>query len=117
MAPPKKYEEKPNLFSYRRDKKTWSKFALIAKIKETSPTEIFDQTVEKYIQENEIIISALPKTEGISTSLDIATGYAPLDTGAPDAETPIVDTDGFINFEKLASRNKSRAETRRAMPE
>jgi hypothetical protein len=60
MAPKTKYTETPNLFSFRRDKKSWALFSLIAKIKGTSPTEIFDETVDRYIEANHDIVAALP---------------------------------------------------------
>jgi hypothetical protein len=63
MAPKTKYTETPNLFSYRRDRKSWSLFSLIAKIKGTSPTKIFDDVVDQYIEKNDEIVSALPPPE------------------------------------------------------
>ena len=62
MAPPKKYSTQPNLFSFRCEKDKWGIFTLVAKVKGTSPTEIFSGVVDKYIKENQDILSALPST-------------------------------------------------------
>jgi hypothetical protein len=59
MAPPKKYKEPPNLFSYRRDKETWSAFTTIAHVKGTSPTQIFDECVDGYIDNNRALIDTI----------------------------------------------------------
>jgi hypothetical protein len=60
MAPPKKYSARPNLFSFRCDKDKWGAFTLVARVKGTSPTEIFSGIVNEYIKENQDILSALP---------------------------------------------------------
>jgi hypothetical protein len=60
MAPPKKYSVQPNLFSFRCEKDKWGAFTLVARVKGTSPTEIFSGVVDRYIKDNQDILAALP---------------------------------------------------------
>jgi hypothetical protein len=92
----KKYEETPNLFSYRRDRKTWSRFTLIAKIKGTTPTEIFDKTVDDFLAKNRVTFeieeddsndAGKPNTGTTATDSDDPYPDDPLLAGTPNAET------------------------------
>ncbi|MDR0648331.1 MAG: hypothetical protein LBF92_03245 [Synergistaceae bacterium] len=60
MAPPRKYSAQPNLFSFRCERDKWGAFTLVAKVNGTSPTEIFSDVVDRYIENNQEILSALP---------------------------------------------------------
>jgi hypothetical protein len=57
----KKYTGDVNLFTYRRDKDSWRVFAAICKLTGTSPTALFDDFVDKYLDDNKVLAEVLSK--------------------------------------------------------
>lgn len=62
----RKYEGATNLFTYRRDRDTWKKFVWIAHVKVTTPTRIFDEIIDQYIEDNTDILDKYPVPSAIN---------------------------------------------------
>jgi hypothetical protein len=64
MAPPKKFKETPNLFSFRCEKSRWANFLLATTVRGTTPTEVFDGLVDRYIEDNKEVLAAVSQAKG-----------------------------------------------------